>query len=57
MKNLDQTQVEVSAILGEVEQLHRDLALPIEPEDFEAWVIVNRVEKRLRHKMGKDAAP
>lgn len=48
MSELDHTRASLSATLSEIEDGHRALGLPIDEDDFEAWVIIDRLEKRLK---------
>lgn len=51
MPDNDRARASISATLTELELGHQALGIPIDEGDFEAWIIVDRIEKRMRRKM------
>lgn len=43
----------ISATVDEIVERHRVLGLPIEAEDFEAWQIIDRIEKKIAKQLGQ----
>lgn len=56
MPDNDDVRRSISATVDEMVAGYQRLGLPMDEDDFEAWVILDRIEKRLRRRMGKEAA-
>lgn len=56
MTDNDRTRREVSVLADEVVAGYQALGVPLFEDDHEIFIILNRLEKRLRRKMHKSAA-